>query len=355
MPPAIRFCRSRDGVRIAYAVTGQGPVVVQTPTWLTHLELDWSSAAWRPWIEELSRGRRLVRYDLRGCGLSDRGARAQGLESWVADLEAVVDAVGLDRFPLLGLCNGGTIATAYAARHPDRVSRLVLCGSFARGALAGGSASKYAREALAMGQIIESGWGRALPAFRELFAGMLMPGAPPAVVRDLAEIERESATPAMAARLWEAFHAGDVEDPAGRVRAPTLVFHARHDGMVPFSAGRRLATLIPGARFVTLESRDHILQAGEPAWKRFWQEVDAFLQPDAAAASAGAAFPELTPREREILDQVARGRSNAAIATALRITPKTVRNHVSSIFDKMAVHHRAEAVVRAREAGFGGA
>lgn len=352
MPPAIQFCRSRDGVRIAYSVTGEGPVLVQTPTWLTHLELDGASPAWRPWIEEQSRGRRLVRYDLRGCGLSDRSAAELTLERWVDDLEAVVEAAGLGRFPILGLCNGGVIAVAYAARHPDRVSRLVLSGSYARGAFSGRAPhSQAAREAMALSELIESGWGRALPAFREVFASMLMPGAQPPVVRAMAEIERESASPAMAARLWRAFHATDIEATAARVSAPTLVLHARHDGMVPFAAGRRLATLIPGARFVPLESGNHVLQAGEPAWKRFWHEVNAFLQADAAGATGS--FPELTRREREILELVARGRDNAAIAATLAIAPKTVRNHVTRIFDKLAVHHRAEAVVRAREAGFG--
>jgi pimeloyl-ACP methyl ester carboxylesterase/DNA-binding CsgD family transcriptional regulator len=352
--PAIRFCRSRDGVRIAFATAGSGPPLVQTPTWLTHLELDWSSVVWGSWLEELTRDRTLVRYDLRGCGLSDRSVNPLRLDRWVDDLEAVAGALGLERFPLLGLCQGATIAAAFAARHPDRVTRLVLYGGYVQGAFVRDPGSEVAREATMLGHLIETGWGRPTPAFREIFACMLMPDAPPNVARALAETERECADPVMAARLWTAFHRVDVKESAGRIRAPTIVLHARGDGMVPFAEGRRLATLIPGARFIPLESNNHILQAGEGAWIRFWQEVHEFLACDAVpSASAERAFPDLTSREREVLDKIARGLSNASIAETLAITPKTVRNHVTNIFGKLAVSHRSEAIVLAREAGFG--
>jgi pimeloyl-ACP methyl ester carboxylesterase/DNA-binding CsgD family transcriptional regulator len=341
-------------VRIAYETTGEGPPLVQAPTWLTHLELDWTSAAWRPWLETLSRGRRLVRYDLRGCGLSDGSAAELSLETFVADLEAVADAVGLETFPLIGLCQGGSVAAAFAARRPARVRRLVIHGSYVQGAfVAGNVSSPAAREAAALGELIESGWGREVPAFREVFACMLMPGAPPQATRALAEMERECAEPETAARLWTAFHRIDVRADAPLVRCPTLVLHARRDSMVPFNEGRRLAALIPGARFVALDGRNHILQPDEPAWGRFWQEAMDFLDGDGNANARDATFSDLTPREREVLDQIARGRSNAAIASHFSIAPKTVRNHVSNIFTKLAVHHRGEAVVRARDAGFG--
>jgi pimeloyl-ACP methyl ester carboxylesterase/DNA-binding CsgD family transcriptional regulator len=352
--PHIRFCRSADGARVAFATGGEGPPLVQTPTWLTHLELDWSSAAWRPWIDELTRHHTLVRYDLRGCGLSDRTPAdpACSLQAWVADLEAVVDALGLERFPLLGLCQGGAIAVAFAARHPERVSRLVLYGSYVQGALVADQTSKEAREALALAQLIESGWGRAVPAFREVFACMLMPEASPAVARALAEMERECATPEAATRLWMAFHRLDVAEAARRLSCPTLILHAQGDGMVPFAEGQRLATLVPEGRFVPLAGRNHILQQGEPAWSRFWPEVHRFLGQDGDGLPASR-WGGLTPRERSILDQIARGRSNTEIADLLGIHAKTVRNHITSIFRKLGVRRRAEAIVQARDAGLG--
>jgi pimeloyl-ACP methyl ester carboxylesterase/DNA-binding CsgD family transcriptional regulator len=274
------------------------------------------------------------------------------LRAWVADLEAVADALGLSRFPLLGLCQGGAIAAAFAARHPERVSRLVLYGSYVQGALARASDSSAAREALALSQLIKSGWGRATPAFREVFACMLMPDASPALARALAEAERECAAPETAARLWLAFHRLDVEDVARQVSCPTLVLHARGDGMVPFAEGQRLAALVPGAQFVPLDGRNHILQTGEAAWTRFWPEVHAFLAHD-ARVSASAERNGLTSRERAVLDEIARGRSNEEIARRLGIRDKTVRNHITSIFRKLGVRRRAQAIVRARDAGLG--
>jgi len=352
--PSIRFCRSADGVRIAYARVGKGPPLVQAPTWMTHLELDWVAPAWTPWLAELTREHRLVRHDLRGCGLSDRDPAAIGIDSWVADLEAVVDAAGIDRFVLFGICQGAAIAAAFAARHPDRVRRLVLYGSYVEGALVRGTGSAAAREAEMLGELIGTGWGRSTPAFRELFARLLMPDASHGTSREFAEMERESASPEMARRLWRAFHAVDIRDEVGRIRAPTLVAHATGDAIVPFDEGRRMAASIAGAEFVPLDGRNHILQPHEPCWGRFWREVRRFLAHDAAPSRSGhTGFAELTPRERQVLDLVARGLGNDEIAAELTIASKTVRNHVTHLFSKLGVRHRAEAVVRAREAGFG--
>jgi len=354
MPQGVRFCRSADGTGIAIGTNGKGPALVQAPTWMTHIELDWESRVWRPWLDQLADGHTLVRHDLRGCGLSDRDVAGVSLASFVADLEAVVDTLALQRFPLFGLCQGGVIAAAYAARHPDRVTQLVLYGSYVQGALARTGRTLEAREAEALATLIETGWARPTPAFREVFASLLMPDARPEVVRALSEMERHSTTPAMARRLWLAFHAFDIADVAPRLAVPTLVLHCRGDGMVPFEEGRRLATLIPGARFVALDGSNHILQSDDACWGRLWDEVHSFLGGDRPAPEAGApAFSELTPRERELLDLIARGRSNAAIAEALSISPKTVRNHVTSVFGKLGVSHRAEAIVLAREAGLG--
>ena len=351
MSHSIRFCRSADGVRIAFAAAGGGPPLLQTPTWMTHLELDWECRAWRPWLDELTARHTVVRYDLRGCGLSDRDVEAQSLDSWVADLEAVVDAAGLERFPVFGLCQGAAIAAAYAARHPERVSRLVLYGSYAQGALARRSAAA-ADEATALGTLIETGWGRPVRAFREMFASLLMPDAHPETVRSLAEMERHSAAPAMARRLWLAFHGVDITGAAPEILAPTLVAHCRHDAMVPFDEGRRVAMLVPGARFVALEGCNHILQPEEPCWGRLWDEVHEFLAEGAPVAAPGPrTFADLTRREREVLGLVARARSNGEIAETLAISPKTVRNHITRIFGKLGVSRRAEAIVIAREAG----
>ena len=349
---SIHSCRSADNTRIAFARAGRGPLIVETPTWLTHLELEATNLAAAPWLAELGRGRSVVRYDLRGCGLSQRECDDQCLDAWVADLEAVVDALGLERFPLIGRCQGGAIALAYAARHPERVERLLLYGSFVQGALAQPPERAQVAEVEALATLIETGWGRAVPAFREVFACMLMPTAAPERVRALGELEAQCAGAGTAARLWRAFHRIDVEALAPRVRAPTLVLHARGDGMAPFLEGCRLAALVPEARFVPLDSQNHLLQPDEPAWPQLWQEIDRFLQPRAETPTA-AGFAELTGREREVLELLASGLSNPEIAEQLAIRPKTVRNHVTNIFGKLGARHRGDVIVRAREAGFG--
>lgn len=355
MRQRIGFCTATDGVRIAHAVSGRGPPLVRVSNWLTHLEHDWASPVWQHWLEAFSETHTLVRSDLRGSGLSDRAPGELSLEAWVGDLETIVDDLGLDRFALLGLCQGGAIATAYAARHPERVDRLLVYDGYVKGAFAHGD-DKEAERAEALGRMIEVGWGQDLAAYRQVFADLLMPDAPPELPRRLAELQRYSATAATARRLWDAFHAIDVSAEAPRVRAPTQVFHVNGDGMVPIEQGRYLASLIPGAAFVELDSRNHILLADEPAWERFVEEARAFLAGDDAAAAAPPAdtpFADLTPRERAVLDRMAGGLSNAEIAEALCITPKSVRNYVSRVFDKLGVAHRAQAIVQARDAGFG--
>jgi pimeloyl-ACP methyl ester carboxylesterase/DNA-binding CsgD family transcriptional regulator len=351
--PRIHFCRSADGARIAYAVHGEGPPLVQTPTWMTHLELDWTGPPWAPWLEELSRHHTVVRHDLRGCGLSDRDPASSDLESWVADLGAVVDAAGLDRFALMGLCQGGAIAAAYAARHPERVGRLLVYGSYVQGALVRRLRASEADEVEALALIIEQGWGRETPAYRELFTCMLMPDASREDVRALTEIERQSTSPEEAARLWRAFHRIDVAAMLPQIRVPTLVAHCRGDGMVPFTEGCRLAALVPDAEFLPLDGRNHILQRDEAAWPRFWERAHEFLGCGVPAAAAGPGFDELTEREREVLERIARAESNDEIAAHLGITSKTVRNHITAIFGKLGVRRRAEAIVRAHAAGFG--
>lgn len=354
MKQRIRFCASRDGVRIAFATAGAGPPLVRVNNWFTHLELDWDNPVWRHWTEALMERRLLIRYDPRGTGLSDRDAKEFSLDAMVADLEAVVDALELRRFPLLGLCQGGVIAVAYAARHPERVSRLVLYDSYPYGAYVDAAGEKLARQAQVFSQMIEMGWGRNVGAFREIFANLLMPEAAGDQLKWISELQRRSASPVTACQLWNAFNTLDIRAEASRVTAPTLVFHVRGDAMVPFEAGRRLAAAIPNARFVPLEGQNHILRADEPAWPLFRRELNDFLDADEQTDdSAMEPFAALTAREREVLDCIARGQTNSQIADCLRIGEKTVRNHVTSVFSKLGVEHRSQAIVIARKAGLG--
>jgi pimeloyl-ACP methyl ester carboxylesterase/DNA-binding CsgD family transcriptional regulator len=354
MKQRIQFCTSRDGVRIAFATVGEGPPLVRVNNWFTHLEIDWESPVWRHWLEAFAHGRMLVRHDPRGSGLSDRDVTDFSLDAWVADLEAVVDAVGLRRFPLVGLCQGAVVAIAYAARHPDRVSRLILYSAYPHGAHVEGAADRLAKQATTLSQMIEIGWGREAGAFREVFANLLMPDGGKEQLKWIGELQRRSASPDTACQLWNAFHAFDIRAEAKRVSVPTLVFHVRGDAMVPFEAGRQVAAMIPKARFVPLESKNHILLPHEKAWSVLRKELDDFLDVDEPIeTAAGGEMSNLTARETQILDRVARGFSNREIAELLRISEKTVRNHLTTVFSKLGLSSRAQAIVSARKAGLG--
>ncbi|WP_217639348.1 alpha/beta fold hydrolase [Salinihabitans flavidus] len=322
--------------------------------WFTHLDLDRQSAVWRHWFDFLSDGRTLIRYDPRGSGLSDRNVDDFSMDRWIEDLDAVVKCAGLTRFPLIGLCQGGAVAAAYAARHPNRISRLVLYDSYPFGAYAEGVPDRLVQEARALAEMIEVGWGKKTGAFREIFANLLMPEADKDALRWISEMQRRSASARNARLMWDAFNDFDIRDVAGDIAAPTLVFHGRRDAMVPFEAGRQLASLIPNARFVPLETSNHILLPNENAWAQFCREFNDFLEPEAAAERAcGLALDTLTAREAEVLDGVARGLGNRDLADLLRISEKTVRNYVSTVFSKLGVESRAQAIVSARDAGLG--
>jgi pimeloyl-ACP methyl ester carboxylesterase/tetratricopeptide (TPR) repeat protein len=273
----IRFCTSSDGVRVAHATVGRGPPLVKAANWLSHLEFDSHSPVWRHWIRELSRDHTLVRYDERGCGLSDWAVDEFSLDAWVRDLEAVVDALELERFPLLGISQGGPIAIAYAARHPERVSRLILYGTYARGRMHRNLSEREREEADVMLGMIRVGWGQDHAAFRQVFTSLFIPDGSPEQAQWFNELQRVSATPENAAQMVGTFHSLDVRAFAPRLDMPTLVLHATGDLRVPFEEGRLLASLIPGARFVPLDGRNHILIEEEPAWPRFIREVREFL------------------------------------------------------------------------------
>jgi pimeloyl-ACP methyl ester carboxylesterase/DNA-binding CsgD family transcriptional regulator len=346
----IRFCTSGDGVRIAYATTGRGAPLVKASNWLSHLDFDLTSPVWTHWIRELSRANTYVRYDARGCGLSDWDAELS-LDAWVEDLEAVVAAAGLDRFALLGISQGASIAITYAVRHPGRVTHLVIVNGFARGRVVRGG-PEAAEEAAMMIRLAEIGWGKENPAFRQFFTSMFIPGGTPEQHRWFNELERISTSPHNAARFMRVVNHIDVTALLAKVECPTLVLHSVRDARIPFAEGRLLASDIPGARFVPLESDNHILLDPEPAWARFVEELRAFLP---RSTSAGTAFAALTPRERDLLELIAQGRDNAQIAAQLGLSDKTVRNHITSIFAKLEVENRSQAIVLARNAGFGSA
>lgn len=275
----VGFCRAADGVRLAHAVSGAGPPLVKAANWLTHLDYDWASPVWAHWWRELSGHHRLVRYDERGCGLSDWDVSdaSYSLDAWVSDLEAVVDAQGLERFDLLGISQGGAVAVEYAARHPERVRCLVLYGAYAQGALNRAGSFEAVRLHELQCEVAQVGWGSDDPAFRQVFTAQFMPGGSKELWSDFNELQRRSTSAANAARLLRTTARIDVREAARRVRAPTLVLHVRDDHRPPFEQGGLLAELIPGARFVPLDGCNHILLEDEPAWPVFVAEVEAFL------------------------------------------------------------------------------
>ena len=345
----IRYCTARDGARIAIASIGSGPPLLRALHWLSHIEFDTESPVWRHWLRELSSGRRYIRYDQRGCGLSDWSPPAINFDAWVDDLEAVVETLGLRRFPLFGMSQGGALAVAYAVRHPERVSRLVLFGAYARGKLRRDDAEQK-KEAKLECDLMRIGWGRDNPAFRQMFTTQFIPGGTREQHDWYNDLERICTTPENAARIIETSYSIEVADLAAAVRMPIIVFHAQHDVRVPFEEGKRLAALIPSARFVPLDSGNHVLKENEPAWPKFLAEMRGFLAEDAETASSpplGGA--SLTPSEQEVLALLVKGLDNTAIASALGKSEKTVRNQISSIYDKLGVRTRAEAIVRIRD------
>jgi pimeloyl-ACP methyl ester carboxylesterase/DNA-binding CsgD family transcriptional regulator len=345
----IRFCTSSDGVGLAFGMHGSGPPLVRVATWLTHLQHDWDSPLWRHWLDGLAEGRTLVRYDERGSGLSDRDVTRFSVDAWVADLEAVVDAAGLERFSLLGLSNGGAIAIAYAVRHPERVSHLVLCGAFSQGRLRRDPSSKARAEADALLAMIRAGWGGANPAFRRAFTTLFVPDATQEQMEWFDELQRISATPETAALLRLAREEIDVSDLVDQVVTPTLALHAQDDAAVPFEQGRGVASAIPDVHFVPLESRNHILLADEPAWDVFLGELRSFLP--TLSPDDDAAGDLLTGRETEILRCVAAGMSNEAIADRLYVSVRTVERHMGNMYRKLGLHGRSgRAAIAARAA-----
>ena len=273
----IRYCATPDGVRLAYATTGSGPPIVKASNWLTHLDFEWGSPIWRHWYAELSRHHRLVRYDERGNGMSQRDVDDVSFDTWVRDLETVVDAAGLDRFPLLGISRGASIAIAYAVKHPERVTQLVLYGAFAVGLNHVGTPQEIEAQR-ALTSLMRLGWGLNNPAFCRTFTCRFIPDATPEHEQWFDELQRVSTSPENAARLMEVDDNIDVRPLLSQVKAPTLVVHCDRDHLVPVEAGRIMAAKIPGARYVSLPSANHLILAEEPAWAFFLEELGLFLR-----------------------------------------------------------------------------
>lgn len=348
----IRFARSHDGVRLAYAASGRGTPLIKAATWLSHLEYDWESPVWRHVLQALSERYHLLRYDERGCGLSDWRVPELSFESWVRDLEIVVDATGHERFALLGISQGASIAIAYAVRHPERVTHLVLHGGYARGRLIRSRSAQDAEEAEMMARLAEIGWGKTDPSFRQFFTTQFVPGGTPQQHEWFNELQRISTSPANAANFMRAFNTIDVTPLLPQVRCPTLVLHCTNDLRVPFEEGRLLATSIPNAQFVPIESRNHLL-LDEPGWQRALSAIEAFLPLQGAPDGSDGRIAALSPRLLGLLDLMAQGRDNSQIAAVLGLSEKTVRNHITALFDRLDVENRAQAIVLARENGLG--
>ena len=277
MKQEISFCRASDGVRLAWARVGQGPPLVKSANWLNHLEYDWENPVWHHVLERLARHYTLIRYDARGNGLSDWEVGELSLEAWVSDLESVVDAAGVARFPLLGISQGCAVSIAYSVRHPDRVSQLVLYGGFALGGRKRSAEERERREAMAT--LMRLGWRSNEPTFRQLFTSQFIPDATKEEANSFNELERRTTSAENAARYFDAAGDLDVRELLPKVTTPTLVLHARDDLVCPVEAGRAMAAEIPGARFVVLPGRNHLFLDGEPASDRFFEEVTAFLNP----------------------------------------------------------------------------
>jgi pimeloyl-ACP methyl ester carboxylesterase len=273
----VRFCRAADGTRLAFAAVGSGPPLVKAANWLTHLRYDWESVAWGHWLRGLSARQRVIHYDERGCGLSDWDLAAISFETWVGDLEAVIDAAGLDRLALLGVSQGGAVAAAYAARHPDRVSHLVLYGAFPLGRRKRGRSDQERLEAEVFLELLRSGWGRESSPFGSMFAAQFMPRGTSEQWAAFVELQRRTTSVENAVALMSVSGDIDVTEIAPEVRAPTLVLHCDADQVVPREQGELFAALIPGARFVALDSDNHLLLADEPAWPALLNEVESFL------------------------------------------------------------------------------
>jgi len=328
------------------------PPLVKAANWLSHLKYDLESPVWRHWIEFLTERFQLIRYDERGSGMSDWEVADVSPARWGEDLEAVIEASDPgEQFVLLGISQGAATAVTYAVRHPERVSRLILYGGYARGWAHRPESDGYRRWNATL-ELARLGWGNDNPVFRQLFTAQFVPGASAEQIGWFNDLCQRTTTPQIATRLLAARGELNVRELLPLVRTPTLVLHARYDEVVPFDAGRHLAAEIPNAEFVQLDSRNHVLLAEESAWDSFKAAVLAFTGRPRNARAEDPLFAALSARERQILAAVVAGRNNSEIGASLFVSEKTVRNALTRIFEKLGVHTRTQAAVLARDRGF---
>ena len=338
----IRFCRSADGVRIAYAVHGAGAPLVVASCWLSHLQYDWRSPVWRHFLDDLGRFATVIRYDERGFGLSDWNVSDFSLDTRVADLEAVLDAVGLQRFALMGMSGGSAVALAFAARYPQRVSRLVLYGTVC------GMPPVFEGDELVEEQtyrsMIRLGWAREDPDFRRVFTRRFIPDATEEQMTWFDELQRMSTSPENAVASRVGRQEVDIVDEIPRITAPTLILQATGDRSTTFDNAVEVSSLINGSRLVAMDSRNHIILADEPSWQIFVKEVREFLAPDNERMSmrpASHALSDLSGREMDVLRLAADGLTNEDIAARLGLSVRTVERHLSNVYSKLGVTGKA--------------
>lgn len=334
------FCRSADGTRIAWARSGSGPPLIVTTCWLSHLQFDWESPVWQHFLRDVGEFATIVRYDERGHGLSDPGVTDHSLEARIADFEAVVEAAGFERFAVMGMAQGGPVAIEYAARHPERVTRLLFYNSYAV------AQPDRSPEAAAMfdafQQMIRVGWARPESEFRRVFTSMMIPDATEEQMRWLDELQRVSVSTETAVSARQQRSLADAQEAAASLDVPTVVLHSRGDRMNSFDEGVRIASLIPGARLVPLESNRHIVLADEPAWRTIVDEVAAALAEETtSSAGDGPGVTTLSARELDVLRLVAEGLDNDEVARRLTLSTRTVERHLQNVYTKLEVQGRS--------------
>jgi pimeloyl-ACP methyl ester carboxylesterase/DNA-binding CsgD family transcriptional regulator len=345
---SIRFCTSRDGTRIAYAISGHGPPIIRLAGLFTHLEFDRTSSIWRPWIAALEKGRQLIRYDARGSGMSDTDAVKFSFEQYIQDLEAVAAATDLRRFALFGIGGPAALAVAYAVRHPEQVTHLILYAPFTQGRLARAATAAEKDEIELTLKLMSLGFSNEDPSRRQMVASQFLPDGTAEQLKDFGDLLRLTSAAHDTVEFLRPWYSADIRASLPRVRCPTLVLHPRAGFRVPLEEGRLVAQSIPNARLVPLKTRNTYLPANDPAWPQVIAEIDGFL-PLAAEPTATGSFPldKLTARERAVFGAVVQGLGNKAIARRFGIADKTVRNHLSSIFRKLDITNRAQLIVQA--------
>ena len=348
----ISFTTSTDNTQIAYALSGEGEPLVRAGTWLTHIQHDWESPVWSHWFRFMSKRHTLVRYDPRGCGLSERKVTDVSLNKWVDDLAVVVDKLKLETFPLFGMSQGAAVSVMYALRYPERVSHLTLYAPMVTGWK--GSKNPLALRWAAMENLVLSGWGEENLAFPSMFAQLFIPDAQPDHIRWYAEIQKKSASKEVAVLIMKALGELRLFSLLEQLKVPTLIIQVAGDQAISPENAKGIAGKITNSRFVSIDSNNHILLENEPGWQQFKKIFTTHIPSgsDSKAIHTGNSyelFEELSKREKEVLMQLVKGLSNKEIANALFISAKTVRNHVSNIFAKIGVTSRAQALVLAKE------